>query len=347
MSTTPPAADILFDVASAMSQGRREYQEDSLATDFPPGSDLGVAVLADGMGGHVAGDVASALTVSEVFAELQRRQQDPVAFRSDIPGALRRAVDHANRRLGEHTRRHPQSAGMGATVVALVFDTYGLYWISVGDSPLYLFRDGVLRQMNEDHSLAPQIDFLVAQGMLDPEIGRTHPDRHCLTSVLIGQGIDRIDCAERAFPLEDGDIVIVASDGLQSLDDRTIAALLHDMQDFSSERIAQRLLDEVDACLDPDQDNVSLAVVRTRFPRARRRKPPVQPGPRRQPAPDVVPAASRSRFGKARTAAAGPAPVPVHSPVAGDGRARSASRWLRDGFDFLTGRQPGRFGGKT
>jgi protein phosphatase len=151
---------------------------------------------------------------------------------------------------------------MGATVVALVLDGVSLYWISVGDSPLYLYRDGELRQLNEDHSLAPQIDYLVRNGMMDPEVGRTHPDRHCLTSVLIGGDIERIDCVEAPLALVPGDVLLVASDGLQSLDDDRIAGILGDLGDAPSNEIADALMAAVDECGDPDQDNVSLSVIR-------------------------------------------------------------------------------------
>ena len=165
-------------------------------------------------------------------------------------------------RRGLHGSTHPGSLGMGATVVALVFDSRRLWWISVGNSPLYLYRDGVLRQLNEDHSLAPQIDYLVANGMMDPETGRNHPDRHCLTSVLIGREIDRIDCVEAPFPLQAGDVVIVASDGLQALSETEIAEHLAGLIDAPAERIATTLMDAVEACGDPDLDNVSLSVIR-------------------------------------------------------------------------------------
>ena len=70
---------------------------------------------------------------------------------------------------------------MGATLIALIFHRDRLHWISVGDSPLWLWRDGTLTRLNEDHSLAPQIDWMVEQGQMAPSRPR-HPDRNCLTS---------------------------------------------------------------------------------------------------------------------------------------------------------------------
>jgi serine/threonine protein phosphatase PrpC len=161
---------------------------------------------------------------------------------------------------------------MGATVVVLVFVGDAFYWISVGDSPLYLYRDGTLSQLNEDHSLAPQIDYLVREGMMDPEVGRHHPDRHCLTSVLIGGDIERIDCVASPFQLKAGDLVILASDGLQTLTDDEIAALLAKTRDRSSTEIAETLLAAVERCADPEQDNVSLSVIKPQYESVGRRR---------------------------------------------------------------------------
>ncbi len=195
MGSPKVRAAMRFDVASALSIGSRETQEDALVTDFAEGAPFGFAVLADGMGGHAAGDVASKIVVTEVFSDLKLRSDDG-AFAAEVPQALRAATSAANACIEAYVQSNPASRGMGATLVALVCRGDRLNWISVGDSPLYLWRDGQLSQLNEDHSLAPQIDYLVRSGRMDPETGRNHPDRNCLTSVLGGRAIERIDCPE-------------------------------------------------------------------------------------------------------------------------------------------------------
>ena len=257
-----------FDVASAISQGRRPYQEDALATDFSRGTELGFAVLADGMGGHAAGDVASKIVVTEVFSELKLQSGDAAAFRENLPDILRDAALAANDCVRVHIQSHAETAGMGATLLAPVFVGAELYWISIGDSPLLLYRDGTLRQLNEDHSMAPQIDFMVQTGMLSEEMGRNHPDRSCLTSVLGGEDVPRIDCPREPFALRHGDILIVASDGIQYLSFDEIAALLHDHTDRPSNAIADALLAELEANGDPEQDNASFTVVKVMRARA-------------------------------------------------------------------------------
>ena len=259
------APDIRYDVASVLNRGCRDYQEDAIATDFPIGADFGYAVLSDGMGGHAAGDVASKIVVTEVFSELKFQSSDIDGLESNVGHILKSAAVSANECMAAHASNNPQTAGMGATLVAPVFIRNSLFWISIGDSPLYLLRGGRLRQLNEDHSLGPHIDYMVRSGMMPEEIGRNHPDRNALTSVLIGETIERIDCPDRPFQLKDGDILIVASDGLQFLSNAQITQIVTDNAAQGSATIAERLLEELRELDDPEQDNVCFSVVKVDF----------------------------------------------------------------------------------
>lgn len=273
-----PQSEPAFDAATALSIGRRDHQEDALVADFPVSEDTGVVVLADGMGGHAAGGLASRVVVSEVFAELLFRRAEPRSFANDIPGALRTAAVIANHAILAEADRAPELSGMGATLIAPVFHPDGLYWVSVGDSPLWLYRGGKLLQLNEDHSLAPQIDLMVQRGELSPSEAAAHPDRNCLTSALGTPEIPRLDCPDKPFALEDGDIVLAASDGILVLTPAEISALLDRLVHRSAQDIARALIAAVEEVNDPEQDNLSLAVVRVRRSamsaavRARRRR---------------------------------------------------------------------------
>jgi protein phosphatase len=251
-----------FDAASALSKGEREYQEDAVISDFAKGADMGLVVLADGMGGHAAGDIASKIVVSEVYTDLLFQKGDPVAFEENITARLHSAAMNANDCLKDHVLAYPETHGMGATLVALVILRGKLYWISIGDSPLLLFRDGALIQLNEDHSMAPQIDFMVKSGLLAPDEGINHPDRNTLTSVLFGAEVPKVDCPAEPVGLRDGDILIVASDGLQFLTNTAIEAALRRNQTRHSDEIVQDLLRRVLSLNDPDLDNVSFSVVK-------------------------------------------------------------------------------------
>ncbi len=264
-----PLPEIRFDAASAISVGRRECQEDAIVTDFPLGANLGFVVLADGMGGHTSGDVASKIVVTEVFSELKLQSGDEKAFEDNIVEILRDAALAANDCVKGHVIGHPETNGMGATLVAPVFVRDRLFWISIGDSPLLLFRDETLRQLNEDHSMAPQIEYMVKSGLMSKASGEDHPDLNCLTSVLIGREIARIDCPQTPVELADEDIVIVASDGLQFLSNEQIKGVLVENRSKSGSEIAELLLKELKDLDDPDQDNISLSVIKVRKEHAR------------------------------------------------------------------------------
>jgi serine/threonine protein phosphatase PrpC len=251
-----------YDVASALCQGGRDYQEDAIVTDFPFGSDSGVVVLADGMGGHAAGDVASKIVVTEVFSELKFQSANFHEFEKDIPSMMTSAAAGANAVVREHVQENPQTRGMGATLVSLVMVENRMFWMSIGDSPLYLMRSGKLRQLNEDHSMAPQIDFMVQSGLLDAEVAKNHPDRNCLTSVILGDRVAKSDCPHDPFGLEIGDIVVVSSDGLQYLEETVIQKILHKYRRRKSAEIAGHLLEAIETLGDVDQDNVSFAVIK-------------------------------------------------------------------------------------
>ncbi|MEM9898950.1 MAG: protein phosphatase 2C domain-containing protein [Pseudomonadota bacterium] len=259
MNDTP---NIRFDVASVLNRGCRDYQEDAIATDFPMGADFGYAVLSDGMGGHAAGDVASKIVVTEVFSELKFQSSNPETFEENISEVLKTAAVSANECMAAHATSNPDTAGMGATLVAPVIVGDCLYWISIGDSPLYLMRNGRLRQLNEDHSLGPHIDYMVRSGMMSEDVGRNHPDRNALTSVLIGETIERIDCPEVPVRLQHGDILIVASDGLQFLSNREITDIVLENTDAGSDTIAETLLQNLRELDDPEQDNVCFSVIK-------------------------------------------------------------------------------------
>ena len=238
-----------FDVASAICQGGRDYQEDAIITDFPFGTDT-------------AGDVASKIVVTEVFSELKFRSANFVQQETTIPSLMANAASQANLAVSEHVSDNPAMRGMGATLVSLVLVENRMFWMSIGDSPLYHFRAGKMKQLNEDHSMAPQIDFMAKQGLLDAEAAKNHPDRNALTSVILGGRVAKSDCPGTPFEVQVGDIVVVSSDGLQYLEETKIQQILHRYRRRKSAEIAGHLLAAIEALADPDQDNVSFAVIK-------------------------------------------------------------------------------------
>ncbi|MEX5727138.1 serine/threonine protein phosphatase PrpC [Rhodovulum iodosum] len=238
-----------------------------MLVDAPIGADVGFAVLADGMGGHAAGEFASKIAVTEVLSELKFRSTNVASFRRQAPAALRAAALSANACIARQVREHAGMRGMGTTLVALALMRDRAFWVSVGDSPLYLFRAGQLTRLNEVHSLAPQIDLMVRTGQMTEAAGRWHPDRDCLTSVVGGGNIERMDLPTTPLQLTDGDILLVASDGIETLTRRQLQSFLRSHAHMDSAEIAHRLLLAVESLDDPEQDNVALSVIRVLAPR--------------------------------------------------------------------------------
>lgn len=257
-----------FRHASRASQGARAYQEDAAAVwpgqsmllprgPLPAGTEL-VAVLADGMGGHAAGDVASTL-VCGMFLEAfgtEDSTEEPVTDR------LTRALEAANNAVRRKTEKDPALGGMGATLVALALSATGrAEWISVGDSPLYIWRAGEMVRLNQDHSLAPLLDQMVADGKMTLAQAQSDPRRHYLRSAVTGEDLDLVDVADTPLPLHPGDILIAASDGLLTLEEEEIRRIASAYAPEGAGAVADALLRAVDAEAVPHQDNTTVVVV--------------------------------------------------------------------------------------
>ena len=238
--------------AARQIPGGREYQEDDYGLIECGDSDSDeVLVIADGMGGQVSGDTAS-YTVIKTFIETY---SDTTGLISD---RLRACLKAANDALSSAIGAHPALAGMGTTVVATVISQRGLEWISVGDSPLWLFREGQLRRLNADHSMAVVFADLVAVGRMTEKEAATDPKRHALRSAVMGDEIHLIDVSSQPVALKRGDRVVLASDGLLTLADDEIARILQTMQDAPLSEIAEALIQAVEDAAHPHQDNTTV-----------------------------------------------------------------------------------------
>ena len=242
--------------AARQIPGQREYQEDDYG--LLDGRDLGLdgrehsmLLVADGMGGHVGGATASGL-LSKTFVE-----QYPQASGS-IVERLRDCLAAANKALADAIAANPELDSMGSTLVAAVVSSQGLHWISVGDSPLWLFRQGKLERLNADHSMAPILAELVAKGDMTEEEAARDPRRHSLRSAVMGDDIHLIDASAQPVTVEKGDRLLLASDGLLTLSEPEIAAILQQTQDASLADSAAALIQAVEAAEHPHQDNTTV-----------------------------------------------------------------------------------------
>ena len=237
---------------SATDTGRaRSNNEDSVAVDRA----AGLAVLADGMGGYNAGEVASAMATAVLLKELRGRIGATAGGAEDeLHAAVRQGVDVANHAIFTASAADPRCAGMGTTLVVAVFGSDGLLIGHVGDSRGYRWRAGRLERITRDHSLLQeQID----AGLISAAEAASASHKNLVTRAL---GIDATVAVElRRLNLAPGDIVLICSDGLTDmLDDAALQRLLAARGPL--DRLGRSL---VDAANDAGgKDNISVILVR-------------------------------------------------------------------------------------
>ena len=244
-----------MEVASLTDTGRvRENNEDSYlywepATEEEFRRKGRLAIIADGMGGYEGGQEASRMAVETV------REVYDSAFRGDPQAALSEAFSVAHERIRAYAEEHPEFYGMGTTCTALVVVSRQLYFAHVGDSRLYLVRGSEISRLTRDHSYVGR---LVESGIVRAEDAETHPQRHILTAAL-GSGREvAADAPPRALSLEDGDTLLLCTDGLWGLvSEADIAAAVRDKEPEESCSALVRL-----ALQRGGPDNITVQVLR-------------------------------------------------------------------------------------
>lgn len=206
----------------------------------------GLLAVADGMGGHRAGEVASG-TALAVLREYPFGSGDPAA-------QLEAAVQAAHARVRELAGADPSLSGMGTTLTAALVAEGRVVVAHVGDSRLYLWREGELRQITADHSMAAE---LLRAGQIDEAAARSHPHRHMLTRAVGALEELRVDLSE--FPLETGDGLLLCTDGLSSLVDED--DMLRVLREQPTAQAAADALVEL-ALARGGTDNVTVVVAR-------------------------------------------------------------------------------------
>jgi len=243
--------------------GARLRQEDYYAfarVPGPEGSDAALlSLVADGMGGHEAGGFASRLA-SNAFVDAFLRGDD-----QSPSDRLESALFGANDAVLNGTEATRKRVGcMGTTLVATLLTREGIYWVSVGDSAAYLFRDGQIRRLNADHSFRPLIEEQIERGLITREQAREHPNRNTLRSAVTGYPIDLIDLSHSPMPLREDDLVVCASDGIFSLSVAGINDELQNLRERPASEIADGLIAAALAVQAEYQDNVTVSVVKAR-----------------------------------------------------------------------------------
>lgn len=200
---------------------KRQVNQDYVYTSNQPvGNIPNLLVVADGMGGHKAGDFASKYTVEVLERELQKSQEDgPRAM-------MLSAIRTANHKLIEAAATDIRLEGMGTTLVAATIIEHTLYFANVGDSRLYLINQEI-KQLSKDHSL---VEEMVRLGGINPEEAKHHPDKNIITRAIGAKEGVEADFFE--YRLKKGDIVLMCTDGLSNLvEDEDIFAIVKGSRD--------------------------------------------------------------------------------------------------------------------
>jgi protein phosphatase len=205
---------------------KRKHNEDAYLLD----SERGLFVVADGMGGHAAGEVASRLTVESIQEFISGTEDDhdntwPFGYnnRYSVDGnRLSTAVERANEKVMRAVVNRPELKGMGTTVVAALFDEKRATLVHVGDSRAYLLRESELRRLTDDHSWVQE---QVNAGILSEDEARSHPLKNVVTRALGGGMHVAVDLIE--IPVGGGDRFLLCSDGLTGMvsDEEIMSAL--------------------------------------------------------------------------------------------------------------------------
>jgi PPM family protein phosphatase len=217
----------------------RDKNEDSVLVE----PEQGLFVVADGMGGHRAGEVASEMACQIIKKSLQEN----IGSKTSAEQLLKSAVAEANQAIHAKSSSEPEHEGMGTTIDVLWFDQEEqAHWAHVGDSRIYRQRDGHLKQLTEDHSL---LNHYLKTGVLTPEEAHQNPIRHVILQAL--GTAEAVDIQTGAVDVETGDLFLLCSDGLTDvLRDPEIVEIIARGKDL--EQVAEQAIEAVKEKGGPD-----------------------------------------------------------------------------------------------
>lgn len=227
---------------------RNNNQDFVYASDQKVGSLPSLLIVADGMGGHAAGDLASRVCVEAVVDSIAGSD------RKDVIEVLSRAIQDANQAVLRKASEKEEYAGMGTTLVAGVVDGDTLYVANVGDSRLYVIDDDRIDQITRDHSL---VEEMVRAGRITRDQMRTHPDKNIITRAV---GVDmNVEPDFFDVGLNPGDIILLCSDGLTNMvEDEQIFRIIK--REKTLREAGQKLISAANAA--GGRDNISVVLAR-------------------------------------------------------------------------------------
>lgn len=227
---------------------RRKLNQDYVYTSENPVGNLpNLFLVADGMGGHNAGDYASRYAVESIVEEISLSyEKNPVRI-------LKKAIESANAHIREKSLETEEMSGMGTTLVAASCIGSRLQVANVGDSRLYLIHEQKITQITRDHSL---VEEMVRMGGIDRESARNHPDKNIITRAIGAQDTIEIDFFNEE--LTPGDMVLMCTDGLTNmLEDEEIRMILGGQRDIVE--MAERLIEAANQ--NGGKDNIAVVLI--------------------------------------------------------------------------------------
>lgn len=239
--------------------GKRDEQEDSYGICYEFQTSNSSApncfVVADGMGGHIGGSVASQIAIDAVKLVVE-------SYGSMDERILIDSLSAANLNIAECLKVNDDLRGMGTTLVVLIIVNEQAFWVSVGDSSLLsLSTDNEIQLLNEDHSMRPVLDKLVESGVLEKD----HPDYqkkiNQLRSALTGENVELYDLNKEGSSLTDCRYLVLSTDGLDTLPREEVRDIMVANAKKGPKEIASELINAIDEKNSPRQDNTTLIVI--------------------------------------------------------------------------------------
>ena len=226
---------------------KRKVNQDFVYTSEKPVGRLpNLFIVADGMGGHNAGDYASKLTVETMVSEIAGSTEEQPAKIFD------KAISTANEMIRRKAAREPDMEGMGTTVVAATYMDRQLRIANVGDSRLYIVGKEI-RQITRDHSL---VEEMVRAGTISHDEARVHPDKNIITRAVGAS--ETVEADHFTVDIEEGDVVLMCTDGLTNmLEDEEIRMIMNGARDIVEK--AQALVEAANA--NGGKDNISVVLI--------------------------------------------------------------------------------------
>src|SRR5512141_2298236 len=240
-----------FTIFQESRKGARSINQDRIAYTY--GRDTLLLVVADGMGGHAGGEIAAQIAV-RLFIERFHQEAKPV-LKSPLT-FLYASMVQAHAALGSYANQFSMLEPPRTTCVACIVQAGHAYWAHVGDSRLYLYRQGAILGQTKDHS---KVQYLVDQGIIGAEEIAMHPDRNKIFSCLGGL-VDPVIDLSRRTPLRNGDILMLCTDGLWSV------MTQHEIANYLTSapilKTAPQMMRDAERKGGADGDNLSAIVVR-------------------------------------------------------------------------------------